>query len=207
MTSGCSPGWRAVTLAGVVLSLVGEVGDKLGSLCQVAAPDRIGMEREWNAREPGQRTWVGWCEPCEAPIEDGGHVACGFELASGGGRQQVAKWVLARFGREGDQVGSQGRPGRFVGESGDVLVGLVRAPPPSGVRRAVRLRRGGRRCSAGPHGKSRAVGLLSSRSKVLAETGASSRARICCRISVGVRGEVVSGRMTVWGSPSPTTWR
>jgi hypothetical protein len=32
-------------------------------------------------------------------------------------------------------------------------------------------------------------------------------ARICCSVSVGVRGEMVSGRMRVWGSPSPTTWR
>ena len=56
MTSGCSPGWRAVILAEVILNLVGEVGDKLGSICQVVAPDGIGMEREWNAREPGQRT-------------------------------------------------------------------------------------------------------------------------------------------------------
>ena len=47
--------------------------------------------------------------------------------------------------------------------------------------------------------------MLSSRSKVLAEVGASSRARICCRVSVGVRGEMVSGRITVCGSPSPTT--
>jgi hypothetical protein len=50
-------------------------------------------------------------------------------------------------------------------------------------------------------------GSLSSRSKVLAETGASSRARICCSVSVGVHGEMVSGRMRVWGPPSPTTWR
>jgi hypothetical protein len=55
--------------------------------------------------------------------------------------------------------------------------------------------------------ESRASGLLSSRSKVLAERGASSRARICCSVSVGVRGAMVSGWMTVCGSPSPTTWR
>ena len=55
--------------------------------------------------------------------------------------------------------------------------------------------------------ESRAAGLLSWRSKVLAETGASSRAMICCSVSVGVWGEMVSGRMRVWGSPSPTTWR
>ena len=30
VTSRCSPGWRGVTLAGVILNLVGEVGDQLG---------------------------------------------------------------------------------------------------------------------------------------------------------------------------------
>jgi hypothetical protein len=69
----------------VVLDLVGEVADYLGSLCQVGLPDEIGMERFWDAREPGQRTWVGRRKRWEAPVEDGGHVACGFEVASGGG--------------------------------------------------------------------------------------------------------------------------
>ena len=97
----------------------------MGSLCQVVAPDGMGMQRCWNAREPGQRTWVGRRERWEAPVEDGGHVACGFEVASAGGCQQVAEWVLSGFGREGEQVGSQGWPGGFSGESGEVLVGLV----------------------------------------------------------------------------------
>jgi hypothetical protein len=35
------------------------------------------------------------------------------------------EWMLPRFGRRGEQVGSEGRPSRLVGESGDVLVGLV----------------------------------------------------------------------------------
>jgi hypothetical protein len=48
-----------------------------------------------------------------------------LEVASGGGCQHVTEWVFTGFGGEGEQVGSQGRPGRFVGESGDVLVGLV----------------------------------------------------------------------------------
>ena len=39
------PDWLGVTLAGVVLDLVGEVGDQLGSLCQVGPPDGMGMER------------------------------------------------------------------------------------------------------------------------------------------------------------------
>ena len=45
VASRCSPDWLGVTLAGVVLDLVGEVGDQLGSLCQVVAPDGMGMQR------------------------------------------------------------------------------------------------------------------------------------------------------------------
>jgi len=125
MTSGCSPDWRAVTLAEVILDLAGEIRDQLGSLLQVAAPDRMVMQRRWNAGEPGQRTWVGWCERCEAPVEDGRHVAGGSKVGSGGGCQQVAEWVLSSFGREGEQMGSQSWPGGFDGESRNVVVGLV----------------------------------------------------------------------------------
>jgi hypothetical protein len=49
----------AATLAGVVLDLVDEVRDQLGSLGQVGPPHLMATERFWNAREPGQRTWVG----------------------------------------------------------------------------------------------------------------------------------------------------
>ena len=112
-------GW-AVTLAGVILDLVGEVGDQLGSLCQVGPPDGMGMERCWNAREPGQRTWVGRRELWEAPVEDGGHVACGSEVASAGGCQQVAEWVLpvsaakaSRWARRVGQAGSAVSPGMY----------------------------------------------------------------------------------------------
>ena len=108
VSSRCSPDWRGVTLAGVVLDLVGEVGDQLGSLCQVEPPDGMVMQRWWNAREPGQRTWVGGRQRWEAPVEDGGHVACGFEVASAGGCQQVAEWVLSSFGREARAGGPAG---------------------------------------------------------------------------------------------------
>jgi hypothetical protein len=66
------PDWLAVTLAGVVLDLVGEVGDQLGPLCQVVAPDGMGMKRFWNAREPGQRPWTGRRELGEAPVDPEG---------------------------------------------------------------------------------------------------------------------------------------
>jgi hypothetical protein len=123
--SRCSPSWLGVSVAGVVLNLGGEVGDQLGSLCQVGTPDGIGMQRGWNSREPGQRTWIGRCQRWEAPVKDGSHVACGSEVASAGGCQQVAEWMPSSFDREGEQVAPQGWPGRFGGESGDVLLGLV----------------------------------------------------------------------------------
>jgi hypothetical protein len=91
VTSRCSPYLWALKLAGVILDLVGEVGDKLGSLCQVVAPDGMGMERCWNARQPGQRAWVGRGERCETPVEDGRRVAGGAEIASAGGCPQVAE--------------------------------------------------------------------------------------------------------------------
>jgi hypothetical protein len=86
-------------LAGVVMDLFGEVGDELGSPCQVVAPDGMGMQRLWNARQPGQRTWLGRRELWEAPVEDGGHVAGSAEVSSGGGCPQVAEWVFTGFGR------------------------------------------------------------------------------------------------------------
>ena len=42
VASRWSPDWLGVTLAGVVLDLVGEVGDQLGSLCQIGPPDGMG---------------------------------------------------------------------------------------------------------------------------------------------------------------------
>jgi hypothetical protein len=159
-----------------------------------------------NAQQPGQRTWVGKRERGEPPVEDGRHIGCGSEVASAGGGQQVAERMFTRFGREGEQVGSQGRPGGSGGESWDVLVGLVElcdglgseelfGCDAEGVGVALdRLEEPGRWVvELAQHG--------------VAETGASSLPRICCNVSVGVRGEMVSGRMTVCGSPSPTTWR
>ena len=116
--------------------------------------------------------------------------------------------MLTGLGRQGEEVCSEGRPRRLVGEVGDDLVGsAVEHLNDLGSNEvlgcdleAVGVALDGRR-------KSRAAGSLSSRSRVVAEVGASSRARICCSVSVGVRGETVSGRMRVCGSPSPTTCR
>jgi hypothetical protein len=60
------------------------------------------LQRRWNAREPGQRTWVGRRERWEAPVEEGGHIACGFEVASTGGCQHKAEGVFTGFGGEAE---------------------------------------------------------------------------------------------------------
>jgi hypothetical protein len=92
------PDWRGITLAGVILDLAGEVGDELGSLGQVVAPDGMVLRRGWNAREPGQRTWVGRRELWEAPVKDGGHVAGSAEVSPEGGCQHVKERVFTGFG-------------------------------------------------------------------------------------------------------------
>ena len=125
MSISCSPGWRVVTLAGVVLDLVGDVGDQLRSLRQVDAPDGMVMQRSWDAREPRQRTWVDRRQLWEAPAEDGGHVACGSKVASAGCRLQATERMLAGYSRQSEHVGSKGWPTQLVGESGNVDVGLV----------------------------------------------------------------------------------
>ena len=38
---------------------------------------------------------------------------------------KVHQRMLARFCSQGDQIGTQSRPGRFIGDPGDDLVGLV----------------------------------------------------------------------------------
>jgi hypothetical protein len=102
VASRCSPDRLGVTLAGVVLDLGGEVGDQLGSLCQVGPPDGMSMQRLWNPGKPGKRSWVCGCWFWEAPVQHGGHVCCGVEFSSGGRCVQVQEWVLAGVGREGE---------------------------------------------------------------------------------------------------------
>ena len=101
----------------------GEVGDQLGPLGKILAPNGMIMKRFRNAGKPGQRSWVGRCGLWEAPVEHGGHVAGGIEFSSGGGCLQVEEWVLTGFSRQSEQMCSEGRPGRLAGEFGDDLVG------------------------------------------------------------------------------------
>jgi hypothetical protein len=115
VTSRCSPYWGAANLVGMILDLVGEIGDQLRSLCQVGPPRGMAVESCWYAGQPRQRTWVDRRQLWEAPVEDGGHVACGFEVASGGGCQHVAQWLL---------TGSAARASKWartVGQAGSVV--------------------------------------------------------------------------------------
>ena len=49
--------------------------------------------------------------------------AGGVEFATGGRCVQVEEWVLTGLSRQGEQVCSERRPRRLVGEFGDDLVG------------------------------------------------------------------------------------
>lgn len=206
VASHCSPDRPGVTLVGVIVNLVGEVGDLQGSPCQVLAPNGMVMECGGNARKPGQRTWVGRRERCQAPVQDGGQVTRRFEVASADGCQQVAEWVLTGFGRECEQMGSQAWPCGFGGESGDVPIGLVelgqglwsdelfgREVEGVGVTLDGVVQAGGGVVEFAQLGGGGGGGVVAGEDLLQA--------------SVGVRGATVSGRTTLWGSPSPTTWR
>ena len=83
------------------------------------------LELLWDAGQPRHRPWAGGRELGETPVEDGGHVSCGAEVSSTGGNLQVEERVLAGLSRQAEQVCTQRRPGRLVGEPGHELVGSV----------------------------------------------------------------------------------
>ena len=80
-----NPDWLIVGSGCEASNLAGEVGDVLCSLGQVVTPGGMVLNRVWKVWEPGQRFCSGCRECCEAPVEDGGHVACGREIATAGG--------------------------------------------------------------------------------------------------------------------------
>jgi hypothetical protein len=61
----------------------------------------------------------------KSPAEDGGHVASGGEVAALSSIVEMAERVVACFGGEVEEVGSEGGPGRFAGEAGDVAINRV----------------------------------------------------------------------------------
>ena len=163
MSSRCGPGWRVVSLAGVIVDLDGEVGDQLGSLA-VRRSRPLAAVTMWRS-------------------------GCAHQFQPRGGAGGLA-----------------GRPGGFIGDSGDVLVGAVELCDGLGSDELFG-------CNV------EAVGVALDRLEEpgrwvveLAQQAAGGDGRfiagmICCSASVGVRGEMVSGRMRVWGSPSQTTRR
>jgi len=77
-----------------------------------------------DSAEPEQRCRiVGVCWFGEAPVEDGGHVSGGAEVPAEGGLVEVGQGMLAGVRSEGDQIGPQGWPGRFVGDPRHNLIG------------------------------------------------------------------------------------
>jgi hypothetical protein len=58
-------------------------------------------------------------------VEYRGHVFNRAEIPPECGFIEVEEWVLTSFGRQGEQVCSEGRPRRLAGERGDDLVGLA----------------------------------------------------------------------------------
>ena len=76
-------------------------------------------------RQPGSGPGSVGVSAVEPPVQDGRHITCCSQVASAGGCQQVAERVRSGFGGEVEQAGSEGWPGWFSGESGDVVVGLV----------------------------------------------------------------------------------
>ena len=59
----------------------------------------------------------------EAPVQDGGHVFSRAEIPPECGFIEVDERVFAGLCGQGDEVGSQGRPGRCVGDVGYDLLG------------------------------------------------------------------------------------
>jgi hypothetical protein len=76
-----------------------------------------------NAGQPGQWRGLGRRQIWEAPVQHGGHVVDGAQVASGGGCLHVEERMLVGFRCQRDEVRSQGWPGWLAGEFGDELVG------------------------------------------------------------------------------------
>ena len=122
---GCPGGW-SVGSAGLFSDVVGQVGNELGSWVD-ASPQtglicsRTGMSGATTAAARDRLP-----QSQEVAVKDGGHVASGGEVTAKSSIVEMAERVVAaRFGGEVEEMGSQGGPGRFAGEPGNVLVDPV----------------------------------------------------------------------------------
>jgi hypothetical protein len=83
---------------------------------------RVVAELLGDAGEPGQWSLAGRQVVVEAPVEDGGAVVGGVQLAGAGGDLERGGGVGAGGGEQ-DEVGAQGGPRGVVGDAGDDPVG------------------------------------------------------------------------------------
>ena len=118
---GCPGGW-SVGSAGLFSDVVGQVGNELGTLGEIVAPDRIDLQSDWDAGQPRQRPVISCRSLRKSPVHDGGDVVSGGEISPECGFIEVDERVFAGLGGKVDEVGSQGGPGRFVGDVGYDLV-------------------------------------------------------------------------------------
>ncbi len=115
--------------------------------------------------------------------------------------------MLTGVCRQCEEMCSECGPRRLAGDAGDDLVGLaVECFNDPGAEEV--LGRDVEPVGVALDGVEQSdSSVVQFRRSLVAEVGVSSRSRICCRVSVGVRGAMVSGRMMLCGSPLPTTWR
>jgi len=109
-------------MAGGVSDLTCKVDNELRSLRQVLAPNVMIMKRLRCAGKPRWRSRVSRCGRWEAPLERGGHVPGGVEVASGGGCLQVDEWMFSGIGRQREETCSKCGPRWLAGDVGDDLV-------------------------------------------------------------------------------------
>ncbi len=110
-------------------------GDLGGAGGEVGPPVRVVGEALRDPGEPGQ--WAGGVAAgvggVEAPVEDGGDVGCGVDLAAAQRGGERGDGVLAVGGEQGE-VAAEGGPGGAVSDAGDDLVdGVLEGLDPAGA--------------------------------------------------------------------------
>ena len=104
LTARRSPDRWCAVLVSISSDMCGEVGDQLGALGKILAPNGMIMKRFRNAGKPGQRSRVCGCGFWEAPVQYSGHVCRGVKFSSGGGYLQVEERVLTGLNRQSEQM-------------------------------------------------------------------------------------------------------
>ena len=101
VASRCCPDRLGVTSAGVVWTWSARSATSWDRFARYSPHMGWAWSGGGMPGSQGNGAGVGRRERCKPPVEDGGHVTCGSEVASAGGCLQVAEWVLTGFGRDG----------------------------------------------------------------------------------------------------------